>query len=314
MKNKDKNKKKEISLITYRKRSIFENPAFLFVILGVLTISIMVGTYVVASHYQEPEIVIISITLEAALMVFVGGLIIKSVDRLALADEIKSEFISIASHQLRTPLSALGWSLDFLLKGKAGSLTTDQLELLNAMKQSSQGMNKLVNDLLNVSRIEMGRIRLSPTEFSLIKLIREIIEEYRYFAKASNISLNLNVKEDIPSVFCDRDYIKQALTNILDNAIKYTEDKGRVDISISREDSKVLVEVKDTGVGIPKEDQKRIFQKFFRSKNIMRTQTAGSGLGLYITRAIIKESGGKIGFISKEGVGTTFWFTLPIAK
>lgn len=309
-----KNKNKEQKIIIYRERSLLENPTFLFVLLGVLTIGIMVGTYIVASYYQEPEVVIISIATEAALMVFIGGIIIKSVDRLALADEIKSEFISIASHQLRTPLSTINWSLDFLLKGKAGGVTTEQLEILTSMKQANQGMVKLVNDLLNVSRIEMGRIKFAPSVFSLAKLVRDITGEYKYFAEASNVVISLRVKGEIPDVYSDREYIKQAFTNILDNAIKYIKDKGRVDILISSHGSKAFIEIKDNGVGIPKEDQKRIFEKFFRSKNILGSQTSGSGIGLYITKAIIKGNGGDIGFISKEGRGTTFWFTLPIAR
>ncbi|MCD6402659.1 HAMP domain-containing histidine kinase, partial [bacterium] len=135
---------------------------------------------------------------------------------------------------------------------------------------------------------------------------------FQPFAKASNVKLYFKYQNKLPKISADPFQIKQVIENLLDNAIRYTKDKGKVEMLLKKKNKKLHFEIKDNGVGIPKEDQKYIFQKFFRSSNVMRHRTQGSGLGLYIAKAIIEKSGGKIGFQSKENKGSTFYFTLPI--
>ena len=173
-------------------------------------------------------------------------------------------------------------------------------------------MGELVSDLLTVSRIETAKLLLKKEEISLEDLIRKIIEELEPFAKASNVKVEFRAKENLPKVFADPSQIRLVIENLLDNAIRYIKEKGRVEIKLEKIDKYCRFEIKDTGVGIPKEDQKYIFQKFFRSENVMRYQTQGSGLGLYIAKSIVEKSGGKIGFKSQEGIGSTFWFTIPL--
>ena len=175
-------------------------------------------------------------------------------------------------------------------------------------------MGELINDLLMASRIEGGGLPLNKVGFSLTNLTEEIINELKVLAEASNVTVSFKPPESLPQAFGDARMVKVVVENLLDNAVRYIKEKGDVYINLKNSGSKLLFEIRDTGVGIPKEDQKSIFQKFFRSQNVLKYQTQGSGLGLHITKSIIEKSGGKIWFKSKENKGSTFWFTLPIKK
>ncbi len=173
-------------------------------------------------------------------------------------------------------------------------------------------MDELISDLLIVSRIETADLILKQAEFSLKDLIEKTIEEFESLATASNVKINLEAEEGLPKILADVSQIRLVIENLLSNAIRYIIKGGAVEMKISRKNRSFYIEVKDNGVGIPDDDQKYIFQKFFRGKNVIRYQTQGSGLGLYIAKSIIEKSGGKIGFKSQENIGSTFWFTLPL--
>jgi signal transduction histidine kinase len=160
----------------------------------------------------------------------------------------------------------------------------------------------------------MGKIILNPRQVNLYILIQKIIASFQPLATASNIEISIEANETLPNAYVDPEKISLVIQNLIDNALKYTKGKGIINISAQADGNHVKVTVKDFGVGIPESQQKHIFQKFFRSDNIMKHQTVGTGLGLYIAKAIVEESGGKIWFDSKEGQGTTFFFTLPIYK
>jgi signal transduction histidine kinase len=145
-------------------------------------------------------------------------------------------------------------------------------------------------------------------------MVKELIREFEPFTRAANVELAFNQEPVLAEVFADPNQIRQAIGNLLDNAIRYTRERGKVEIALLKRNKNLYLEIKDSGVGIPKDDQKYIFQKFFRSENVLKYQTQGSGLGLYIAKSIIEKSDGKIGFLSQEGVGSTFWFTLPIVN
>jgi len=196
-------------------------------------------------------------------------------------------------------------------KGK-DRLSEDQLNKLKSIKESNQEMAKLVNDLLNVSRIEQGRLVIQLEKVSLKELIEGLIKDYHSLAKASNVKLSLTSEQDIPFVLADRQAIKMVIRNLIDNAIRYIQAKGWVKIKLKKKAQAVVCQVQDNGVGIPRADQNKIFRKFFRSRNVMKYQTEGSGLGLFISKSTIEALGGKIGFQSQENRGSTFWFELPI--
>ncbi len=272
----------------------------------------MVATYIVATEYTRPEIVALIVIGVTAVLIIISYLINYGFEKLAEANRLKSEFVSIASHQLRTPLTGIKWAINLMMSGEVEKLTEEQLERLDTIKENNQRMINLVNDLLNVSRIEQGRLTLKPEKISLRKLIQDLIDEYALLSEASNIKIFFKPEKDLPSVLIDPQGIKLVFHNLIDNAIRYSQSGNRVKIRLFRKKNLIRCEVEDNGVGIPKKDQKKIFQKFFRTENALKYQTEGTGLGLFIAKAIIKDSKGKIGFKSQEGKGSTFWFELPI--
>jgi len=292
--------------------SIWQCPNFLFILMGAITIGGMIGTYFVANFYAEPFWVAASVIAVATFIFTTGWVVVDSFEKLASASRLKTEFVSIVSHQLRTPLSSIKWSLEILLSGRLGEIKDKQLEQLSILKEGNDRMIKLVNDLLNVTRIEQGRTVLRKEEFKMGDLIKELVREVSSYARANNVVIEVKKYAPEIKVLADRQYISIVLSNLIDNAIRYIEGSGKVIILLKKKDSRAYLEVKDNGVGIPATERNNIFHKFFRSSNALRHRTEGSGLGLYLARAFIEMHGGKIDFSSKEGEGSTFFFTLPL--
>ena len=282
--------------------SLWQCPSFLFLVMGIIIIGSTLITYVLGTHYiEDPGTVALIILFLTVLLFIVAFAITRSFERLAEANRMKSEFINIVSHQLRSPLSNLRWAIDLLTSGRLGKIEEKQTEYFKILKENSTRMRELVSDLLTVSRIETATLPCKKQEFSLKDLVKELILECKPFAEASNVEIELKQEPDLPKILADPNQIKQVIANLLDNAIRYVKDKGKVEIELKQENKNLYFEIKDNGVGIPEGDQKYIFQKFFRSENVLKYQTQGSGLGLYIAKSIIEKSGGKIGFKSQEG-------------
>ncbi len=238
--------------------------------------------------------------------------IIRDVSREKAISRTKSEFISIAAHQLRTPLSAIKWIFKMLLDGDAGKLTEEQKDLLQKGYDSNERIIQLVNDMLNVARIEEGRFGYEFYYIDIVELINKVILEYKLKAEEKNIDLKfIKPSGKINPVKIDPSKIELVLQNLIDNALKYTKEGGSVEISLKKTDDYLQISVKDTGVGIPESQKERLFSKFFRGENVVKMQTEGTGLGLFITKNIVLRHGGKIWVDTKEGEGTTFTFTIP---
>jgi len=293
--------------------SLWQCPQFLFLIMGLAIICSSLATYAIGSKYiEDPLLVALIVLMLSAILFIIAVIITRSFERLAEANRMKSEFVSIVSHQLRSPISNLKWVIELLMSGRISKVTPKQLEYFRILKENSGRMEELVSDLLIVSRIEQGKLPPKKEWISLKNLIEKLIREIEVFAKASNVKIEFNPEKNLPQIFTDPSQLKLVIENLLDNAVRYIKGKGKVKIKLEKRGKNLYFEIKDNGVGIPKTDQKYIFQKFFRSGNIMRQQTEGSGLGLYIARSIINKAGGEIGFSSQEDKGSTFWFTLPI--
>jgi signal transduction histidine kinase len=172
-------------------------------------------------------------------------------------------------------------------------------------------MIDLVNDLLDVARIDQNRLILRKQKFNFLEIVNETIKEILPKAKARNIQVIVNRKEDMPMAIGDEEKMRLVVENLLDNAVKYTNSGGKVAINIVKKKNYIEFEIKDNGVGIPEEQINRVFEKFFRSDNASRYQTEGTGLGLYIAKNIVEQTGGKIWFKSIENVGSVFSFSLP---
>jgi PAS domain S-box-containing protein len=230
-------------------------------------------------------------------------------------DRAKTEFVSLASHQLRTPLSTVSWYTEMLLGGKIGELNEKQTKYLNEVYQGNQRMIDLVNALLDVSRLELGTFPIEPKQINIIKLIKSVIHEQGPQINSKKIAFSF-LPEKVPIINADPKLVRMIVQNILSNSIKYTQAEGQVSISISSVDKKnVLFKVSDNGYGIPRNQQDKIFTKLFRADNVREKDTDGTGLGLYIVKSVVENSGGKIWFEStKEELGTRFFVTLPIKK
>jgi len=228
-------------------------------------------------------------------------------------ENIQSDFVTLASHQLRTPLSAIKWSAEILLSRRPGDLTSKQLMYLEQIYRSNDRAINLVNDLLDVSRIQEGEIHLEFRQVKVEKVIQEIIDSFNTLIKSSKVSINFEIiNGPLPAVETDADKLKRIVINLLSNSIKYTPASGKIRITVEKSDDHIKVSVSDSGIGIPKKEHNKIFKKFFRGPNVIKLAPDGTGLGLYIAKSLVEVMGGKINFKSEEGNGTTFYFTIPV--
>lgn len=296
--------------------SFWQCPIFLFLIVGIVDIASMLGIYIIVKGYEIPELVVFSVSAVSILIFSVGVSIVNGVKHIAEANRIKSEFVSVASHQLKAPLSGMRWTIDLLLSNRFGDLNKKQEEYVKDIQENNTRMIRIVNDLLDVSRIDSGRMIMNIQEVDLGEIIASAVKELEFFAVANNTDITVDIDKKLNKVNADPMRVKMVIQNFIDNAIKYIGDqkKGLVKIIIKNDGANVYCSVTDNGIGISEEDQKKIFDKFFRGNTIAKRQTIGSGLGLYIAKASVENSKGKIGFKSKEGEGSVFWFTLPACK
>lgn len=242
-------------------------------------------------------------------------IILHDITREKLVEQMKTEFVSLTAHQLRTPLSAIKWTLRMILDGDVGKITKGQRNFLEKTYQSNERMIGLINDLLNVARIEEGRYLYKLVPAQIEDIIQSVINPYKEETKRKKITFEFKkLKKKLPKIKVDVEKINLAIQNLLDNAIRYTQPGGRVTVSLKGGIKEIELGVADTGVGIPEDQQERVFSKFFRGANVIRLETEGAGLGLFITKNIIEAHGGKIWFESEENKGTTFYFTLPVKK
>jgi len=231
-----------------------------------------------------------------------------------LIEKMKSEFVSIAAHQLRTPLSVVKWALTLLIEeSNFKKITHDQQDMIRKAYLSNERMITLVSDLLDAARIEEGKFVFKLALSDIQKVIESALDLHAEEIKKKNLELIfIKPKKRLPKIQMDATSIKLAIENLIENSQKYTLPGGRIEISLRGTNFGIEIYVRDTGIAIPKDDQERVFGKFFRAKNAVALETEGSGLGLFIAKNIIEAHGGKIWFESEKGKGSTFYFALPL--
>jgi signal transduction histidine kinase len=242
-----------------------------------------------------------------------GAVLFHDITYLMEIDQMKTEFVSVASHQLRTPLTAIKLFTEMLLDQGGKELTDEHKEYLESIYQSTERMVLLVNDLLSLSRLESGRLKVDPRTLDLREFVQNIIDEVKQVAKAKKVNIGLSCQKDLPPISIDPNLMRQVIHNLITNAIRYTAESKdpAVEVKITKPKNDFIVSIKDNGIGIPEPVQDRIFEKFYRADNAIKANTEGTGLGLYVSKMIVESSKGKIWFESEQGKGTQFFVAIP---
>jgi len=239
--------------------------------------------------------------------------IFRDVTREVEADRAKSEFVSNVSFELRTPMTSIKGYTDLILLGAAGTMNDEQKRFLGIIKANADRLSTLINDLLDIGRIESQRVDWNIQPLALRRLVDQVADSWRGKIEEEGLKLFIDIPFELPAVLADSNRVLQILTNLVSNAYQYTHLGGNITLRAHRANEMVQVDVSDTGIGIALEDQPKIFGRFFRSDDPDVQKHAGTGLGLAIARALVEMQGGKIWFQSMLGQGSTFSFTLPIA-
>jgi len=238
----------------------------------------------------------------------------RSNEKLKALDEAKDEFVSMASHQLRTPLTSIKGYISMVLEGDAGKITDIQKQMLGQAFFSSQRMVYLISDLLNVSRLKTGKFVIESKPVYLPDVVESEISQLQEGATAKNLTLSFVKPKTFPTISLDEMKTRQVIMNFTDNSLYYTPTGGKITIELKDRGKSVEFTVKDTGMGVPKNEQHKLFAKFYRAENARKARPDGTGLGLFMAQKVIIAQGGSIIFNSKEGKGSTFGFSFPKAK
>lgn len=243
-----------------------------------------------------------------------AAIVLRDMTDEANMDRAKSEIISIASHQLRTPLTAIRWYVTSLLRDEEDLSPAQHIEYLQRVHDANQHMIRLVDDLLNVSRIDLGTLALQPRPIDLLKTIETVLKELAVEIAGKKLHIAETSNNHMQPVVVDPNSLHIIVQNLVSNAVKYSLEHGHVSITIQQQAENALLQISDEGVGIPADQQAKVFSKLFRASNAQRVAVDGSGLGLYVTKAMVERAGGQIWFESIEGKGSTFYVTLPSKK
>jgi PAS domain S-box-containing protein len=229
-------------------------------------------------------------------------------------DQVKTQFLSMASHQMRGPLTTINWNAEMLMQQQAAGLTESQRKYILELYNASKRIVQLTNDLLTVSELELNRMPFKPENLSLPKIIKRVLEDFQHKITEKKITLNEVYEDTLPEIQTDLFLLKTIFQQLIANAVNYTPANGTITIKVSIDTSKknmFLISISDTGYGIPKTEQEKVFSKMFRATNAKANVMGGTGLGLYIVKLIIKLNGGEISFTSEENKGSTFTIVLP---
>lgn len=272
-------------------------------VMGILIAAVIIVIYLLGGRYLiDPEIVIIVLSVITVILFFISFVITQSFERMAEVSRMKTEFINIISHQIRTPLTSLRWMHDSL-SGDKNNLTEEQKETLKTMHGSIKRMIKIASDLLIASRIERDKLVLKKEPYLLEETVRRAMEE-------SEVPASVKIEGPSSPVKGDEFHVRSALVNLMDNARKYGGD--RIEIEMVERDGYAVVTIRDNGPGISEKDREQLFRKFFRGGNAAKYSNQGIGLGLFVAKSIVEAEGGLIGFKSERGKGTEFWISLPV--
>lgn len=240
-----------------------------------------------------------------------GLLTLVDITKQKMIDKAKTEFVSLASHQLRTPISSMKWNIELLLSAGKDTLGDLQKTYIAKITTGVERMEALINDFLSVSKFELGTLAPEYSDINLQEFLQKVCDEQEPIAKNKGVRIETHFGEAIGTIHSDKDMLHNIVSNLLGNAVKYTPSGGVAKLKAARKDGRITIMVTDTGIGIPKEDQDMIFSKLFRASNARSRVADGTGLGLYIVKQAVTVLGGNISFVSEEESGTEFTVVLP---
>jgi len=229
-------------------------------------------------------------------------------------DKAKDEFVSMASHQLRTPLTSVKGYISMVIEGDAGKITETQKHLLDEAFNSSERMVHLINDFLNVSRLQTGKFMIDKRPIDLAKVVEQELDSLSTNASSRNLTFVYKSPIGFPMLDLDEGKMRQVIMNFADNSLYYSTEHTHILVRLSIEGDEVIFTVKDTGIGVPQNEQAQLFSKFYRASNARKQRPDGTGVGLFLAKKVIDAHGGKVIFESAEGKGSTFGFRLPLSK
>lgn len=269
-------------------------------------------TYKTSNHLEFPVSLIVTPLFITE--IFIGGVILfRDITEVKKLEDARTNFISIASHQLRTPLTSMRWFVEMLLAGDAGIINEEQKHFITRVYEGTDRMINLVNLLLQIARVEAGRVKIEPVSLSIKELVEDVCALLKSTIDQKNQRIDITTNPDpFPIVAMDKDIIWQVLQNLISNANRYAPEQSTIFVSIIQKEDVIEMAVKDSGIGIPPDQQSRIYEKFFRAENAVKLVPEGSGLGLALVKSLVEGWGGRLWFESEENKGTTFYFTVPL--
>lgn len=286
-------------------------PQFLFILMGGGTISVLIVFYAFFSASLDPyNLALIALTI-ALLALIQSFVVLNAFERTAEARRVQIEFINIASHQLRSPVTAARWALDFLISDSSQGLNAQAQNCIHIARDAISNIGQVVGAVLRTIRLESGADVSHPEGVYLSAIVKEVVDAARPFARAAHIEINFTAPRDPFFVRVDREQLRFVIEHLVDNALRYSKHSGIISIAMKGDQRIARVEVRDRGEGIPLHEQPHVFEKFFRASNAYTMAPSGAGLSLYASRKILESMGGDMGFHSLPGEGSMFWFSLP---
>ncbi len=293
--------------------SLWRCPSFLFIVFGFIVILSISAAYVVGTRFSaEPELSALLALGTATITFILGQIILQGITKIVQVSKMKSQFLNLISHQLLTPLTVVKWSVNALEDQSAVLNLQEQQELLRNIKSNSNILIQTVESLLDVSRLETGKLRLNFEKCDIAKIIEQGVVSHQNAADTRDVKIIYEVIDKELFIYADVARLKVVVQQLLDNAIKYSRPYTSISVTLKKEGNMAVLNVEDTGKGIPQAEHKNVFGKFFRGTTIDNAEVRGLGVGLFIAKSIIEATGGKIYFKSQEGIGSTFWFMLPL--
>lgn len=294
---------------------IWKLPDFILLVMGLANITVMIVTYIWASKFaDDPREAVFLVAGEAVVIMIIGNVFAEAAKHMTKINKLRKEIVHIISHQMRSPLTTIKWQIEMFKRDNNKNLSSKQLKYLDQIYEENEKLRTMISDILNMSRIETHADTLIITKVVLEEMLHECIKMLDNYAEIKKINIEFNVPKASCVVYVDKDTLKIAILNLIENAISYSREKGTIKIMLRKTGNSAELRIKDDGIGIDPAEHELIFHKFYRAENGRKMRPEGTGLGLFMTKKIIEQMKGTIKVSSRLGKGTEFCTTLPLSK